>query len=57
MTKWYITETPCYPDAWKVTYNWRGEDFGSNAGCHFFRTQIAAQKEADKRNANEGEKG
>jgi hypothetical protein len=52
-TTWYVRKTPCWPAQWKVTFDWRGQDYGSNDTSNFFRDEKAAQEEANKRNARE----
>lgn len=49
-TNWYIKETSCWPAKWKVTFDWQGQDFGSNATLNYFRDKEEAQREVDRRN-------
>ncbi len=48
--KWYVTETACYPNSWKVVNDYYRPD---NAGCNYFPTEGEAQHEADERNKRE----
>lgn len=54
---WYVRETPCWPARYKVTFDWQGQDYGSNATHPYYRDRAAAQREADRRNAVEEEVG
>jgi hypothetical protein len=48
--KWYVIETACYPDSYKVVNDYYRAD---NAACNYFPTQDKAQHEADERNERE----
>lgn len=48
--KWYVTETPCFPNSWKVVNDYYRPD---NAACNYFPTHGEAQHEADERNKRE----
>lgn len=45
---WTVTETPCYPNAFKVHPL---GSFGSNWPTNFFPTAVEAWQEANRRNA------
>jgi hypothetical protein len=45
--KYYVKDTPCYPCRWKVTDQWDS----SNATHLYHRTELEAQIEADRKNA------
>jgi hypothetical protein len=52
--KYYVIETACFPNAFKVTYDFANtKDMADNAGCNYFPTEKEAQAEADKRNKNQ----
>ena len=47
---WYVKETPCWPAQYKVTFDFQGQDFGSNETSNYFRDREEACREADRRN-------
>ena len=48
--QWYVKETSCWPAAWKVTFDFRGRDHGTNETRNYFQSREEAETEAKRRN-------